>query len=63
MGTKIKRAINLVTSLKSIIGALSVSAYFMEHEKIGFWMLVFGAVMDGLIKYLNGELSLEKDGE
>ena len=60
MGVKIKRLLNLTNALKSVIGTLSVSAYFMEHEKIAFWMLLGGAVLDGVIQYLNSEIKLDE---
>lgn len=61
MTRKAKKLLNLFLSLKTVIGTLSVSAYFMEHEKIAFWMLVGGAVLDGVIKYLNGEITLSNE--
>ena len=54
-----KRKLNLAMAIKSVVGGLSVGTYFMDHEKIAFWMLVAGAVLDGVIKYYVGKIELE----
>ena len=56
-----KRKLNLIVSIKTVVGTLAVSTYFMEYEKIAFWMLVFGAVLDGAIKYYLGEIQISKE--
>ena len=55
MPDKIKRKLNLLWSLKTFIGAVSVGTYIADHEKIAFWMLVAGAAIDAAIKYFTEE--------
>lgn len=61
MGTTIKRLINLVGIVKGIIGTISMAAYIAEHEKAAFWILVAGAVLDGIMKGLDLELKLQEN--
>jgi len=58
MKKSLATTINLLTSLKGIIGVISISTYTMSHEKIAFWILVGGAVIDEIIKFLNKENQL-----
>ena len=57
----VRRKLNLIVSIKTVVGTLAVSTYFMEHEKIAFWMLLVGAILDGAIKYYIGEIELIKE--
>ena len=59
MPHKIKKVLNLLWSLKTFIGAISVGTYIAEHEKIAFWMLVAGAGIDAAIKYFTEAKELE----
>lgn len=36
----------LVDGIKGIIGVVAISTYAQGNEKIGFWLLVSGAVLD-----------------
>jgi hypothetical protein len=56
-----KRKLNLIKSIKMVVGALAVSTYFMDHEKIAFWMLVSGAVLDGVVNYYTNEIEISKE--
>lgn len=56
-----RRKLNLLNSIKMFIGAMSVATYFMEHEKIAFWMLVIGAMLDSVISYYTRDLEITKD--
>ena len=58
---RVRRKLNLIVSIKTVVGTLAVSTYFMEHEKIAFWMLLLGAILDGAIKYYVGEIELIKE--
>ena len=62
MPHRVKKALNLLWSLKTFIGAISVGTYIADHEKIAFWMLVAGAGIDAAIKYFT-EVKEMKENE
>lgn len=51
-----KKAIKILTSLKMIIGVAALSSLAMSHEILGFWILISGAVLDEIIKFLKNEI-------
>jgi hypothetical protein len=42
-------------AIKSILGTISGAAYINGKEKVAFWILVSGAVIDGLANLFNNE--------
>lgn len=42
-------------AIKSILGTISGAAYVNGNEKMAFWILVSGAVIDGLANLFNNE--------
>jgi hypothetical protein len=42
-------------AIKSILATISVSAYVNGNEKIAFWILVGGAVIDELTNLISNE--------
>jgi hypothetical protein len=42
-------------AIKSILGTISVSAYVNGSEKVAFWILVGGAVIDELTNLFSNE--------
>ena len=42
-------------AIKSVLGTISVSAYVNGNEKIAFWILVGGAVIDELTNLFSNE--------
>jgi hypothetical protein len=61
MSKTIKRVINVLTSLKSIIGVVAMTTYAMEHEKVAFWTLVGGAMLDEAAKLLKKEINPKEE--
>lgn len=47
----------LVETLKGIVVGISVSSYINEHEKLAFYMLLSGAVLDSLAKFFSKVIS------
>jgi hypothetical protein len=55
MSKGLKRVINLLTSIKAITAVIAGTSYGMENTKLGFWVLVGGAVVNEMIEFLKKE--------
>lgn len=55
MGKNAKRVISLLTSVKTITAVIAGTSYGMENTKLGFWVLVSGAIINETIEFLKRE--------
>lgn len=58
MSKTVKTIINLLTSLKSIVGVIAMTTYAMEHEHYAFWTLVGGAILDEGVKFIKKQTGI-----
>ncbi len=58
MSKGIKRVISLLTSVKTITAVIAGTSYGMENTKLGFWVLVTGAVINETIEFLKREQNI-----
>ena len=47
-------------ALKGTILVAGASAYITQHEHITFWVLIGGAAIDELIKFLQKDIELDE---
>lgn len=50
-----KKMLRLSLALRAAIGVLSMGSYFTQHEDLGFWLLISGAVIEFIIQLLSGD--------
>lgn len=57
-----ERVTKILMSLKLSLGTLGVSAYAMEHEKLGFWILAATGLLDVILSGFSKNESTGTDG-
>lgn len=45
----------VMLSVKTILGAIAISTFFNSHETFAFLVLLFGALLDELSKFIKDE--------
>lgn len=49
----------VLIAVKGIIGAIAISAFFNNHETFAFIILIIGALIDELMKFIKEDESTE----
>lgn len=56
-----RRLINFLMALKGTILVAGASAYITQHEHITFWVLIGGAAIDEVIKFLQKDIKIDEE--